>query len=58
MGFKVKEIPISEMTMTVHVEFTRLFRLRMWLGFQLIKLLAWLWTCDIGLEEDDGSRFG
>lgn len=53
MEFKVKEIPIEDIIVRVHVEFTRLFKIRMWLGFRLIKLLGWLWTCDIRVEEND-----
>lgn len=58
MEFKVKEIPIEDITVLVHVEFTRLFKIRMWLGFRLIKLLGWLWTCDIRVEENDEFGFG
>ena len=47
IGFKVKEIPVSQMTVRVNVKFTRIFKLRLHLGRMLIKLLAWLWTADV-----------
>ncbi len=52
MRFTVREIPVKEMTITVHVHFSRLFKLRLWLGAQLIKILGWLWTANIEFKEE------
>ena len=52
IGFKIKQVPVKKMTVTVKVEITKQFRFRMWIGKHVLHFLAWLWDCDIEIKQD------
>ena len=53
MTVDVDEVPVDNMTVTVNLQFTRLYRLRFWAGVQALKFITWIWSCDIELVEEE-----
>lgn len=57
LSLKMNQIPVDKITVTVDLKITRLFHIRLWIGIQLLWLLATLWDCELDVEyKEDPSR--
>ncbi len=54
---KMNQVPIKEINVKVDLKITRLFRIRMWIGLELLWWLGLVWDCNIDVDfVDDPSR--
>ena len=51
MNLKIDEIPIDEVVVNAHVQFSKMFWFRLRFGTLLLRLLSIVWDCEIKIEE-------
>ena len=57
LSLKMNQVPIKQINVKVDLKFTRLFRIRLWVGLELLWLLSHVWDCNIDVDlVDDPSR--
>ena len=57
LSLKMSQVPIKKIDVKVNLKITRLFRIRLWIGLELLWLLSHVWGCDIDVDYvDDPSR--
>ncbi len=57
LSLKMNHIPIKRIDVKVDLKITRLFRIRLWIGLYLIRLLSIVWDCNLDIKYvDDPSR--
>lgn len=47
----VTNVPITNIEIEVHITFTRMYKLRLWLGYLSIRFLSFVWDCDVLVDE-------